>query len=99
MSCHKLLDIAEKRVGIAGPESVISVRIFDEPGSGNLCCQFAADLDRNAGVRPTMQNQRRNLHGRKYRSDVDLRIQQRKRPDGTGTCAKPLEFCKLVDGV
>src|SRR5216684_6970561 len=99
MPGDKLLDIAQERVRIACPKGVISVRIFDEPGGGNLCCQLAAGLDRNARVRPTVQNQRRDLHGRKYWPDVDLRIQQRERPDSTGTRREPLEFCKLVDGL
>src|SRR3954465_13841270 len=99
MSRDKLLDITEQWLGIAGPESVVSIRIFDEASIGNLCCQFAADFDRNTSVRPTMQHECRNLHGRKYRSDIDLRVQQRDRSDRSWTGRESFQLGKVTYSV
>src|SRR3954447_17164757 len=96
MPGDKLFDIAKQGFSVAGPEAVISIRIFDDSGVGNLRRQIAADLDWNARVRPAMQYKRRNLHGRKYWPDVDLRVQQHDRSDRARTGGKPFQLGELT---
>ena len=82
MSGDELLDVAKQRLGVAGPESMISVGIFDEFRIGDLSCQAPAEFDRNLRVGPAMQHKCRYAHAGKNRPDVDLRVQQEEFLDG-----------------
>src|SRR3981189_53612 len=99
MSRHKFLDITKQWFGIAGPESVVAIRILDESGIRNLRRQIPADLDRNSRVCPTMQHKCRNPYGWKYRSDIDLRVQQRDRSDRSWTGRESFQLGKLTYSV
>ena len=79
------LDVAEQGFGIADPEAMIAVGIFNIFGAGDLRRQLATSLDWHLSIGSTMQHERRSTHHRKYRAGIDLTIQQQYRLESAGS--------------
>src|ERR1700726_309545 len=99
MSGDKLLDIAEHRFSIAGPEHVIAPAIFDIFGTVDLRREIATVRDRHLRVGLAMEHKRRYPHGRKDRGDVDLAIQCENCLECPRAARQPLELGELGDRV